>query len=74
MAVNLLQLQNNKWAKVIDITGGFGFIRRLENLGIRVGIRILKISGISGPVIVKVGQAQVAIGRGMASKIIVEEQ
>ena len=74
MEISLFQLKNNKQAKVVDVVGGFGLRQRLEGLGIKVGSRILKISDVSGPVVIKVKGAQLAIGRGMASKIIVEEE
>lgn len=49
-------------------------ISRLNALGIRPGQRITKVSStlMQGPVTIRVGNAQVAIGFGMASKIIVE--
>ncbi|MCD6227861.1 MAG: ferrous iron transport protein A [Candidatus Omnitrophica bacterium] len=72
METTLLQLESNRWSKVREVRGGMGFQKKLENLGIRVGVRILKVSQTPGPIIVKVGSSQFAIGRGMASKIIVE--
>ena len=49
-------------------------ISRLNALGIRPGQRITKVSStpMRGPVTIKIGNAQVAIGFGMANKIIVE--
>jgi ferrous iron transport protein A len=54
--------------------GGYGFIDRLHSLGIRPGRRVTKVSGMfmRGPVTLQVGRAQVAIGYGMAGKILVE--
>jgi len=48
--------------------------RRLEALGIRPGMKVTKISSMlfRGPVTLRVGNAQVAIGFGMANRIIVE--
>ncbi len=74
MAISLFQLGNNKSAEVLDVLGGFGLKKKLESLGIRVGVELLKVSQRTGPVIVKVGATQLAVGRGMASKIIVEEK
>lgn len=53
---------------------GHGFVDRLHSLGIRPGRRITKVSGMfmRGPVTLQVGRAQVAIGYGMAGKILVE--
>ena len=54
---------------------GAGFSgRRLEALGIRPGMKVTKISSMlfRGPVTLRMGNAQVAIGFGMANRIIVE--
>lgn len=74
MRVSLLKLQNNKSACVVAFHGGAGFSHKLERLGVRIGSRVMKVSHTSGPVIVKAGQTHLAIGRGMAAKIIVEEE
>ncbi len=70
----LLQLSNGVSAKVTEFLGGRGFVVRMESMGIRKGVMIKKISDASGPVVVSVGRFHLAIGRGMAAKIIVEEQ
>ena len=59
---------------VIQIQGGHGLINRLSALGIRPGQRVTKVSSMfmRGPVTIQLGNAQVAIGFGMANKIIVE--
>lgn len=59
---------------VFQIQGGHGLINRLNALGIRPGQKIIKTGStlMRGPVTIKVGTAQVAIGFGMADKIIVE--
>jgi ferrous iron transport protein A len=59
---------------VVRVLGGHGLIRRLDALGIRPGKKVTKISSVlfHGPVTLKVDSAQVAVGFGMARKIIVE--
>ena len=59
---------------VIQIQGGHGLVNRLNALGIRAGKRITKLSSMimRGPVTIQVDGAQVAIGFGMAHRIIVE--
>ncbi|MBN2463312.1 MAG: ferrous iron transport protein A [Dehalococcoidia bacterium] len=59
---------------VIQILGGRGLIRRLDALGIRPGRKVTKISSMffRGPVTFKSDHTQVAIGFGMANKILVE--
>ena len=49
--------------------------RRFSNMGIREGVVIRKITmyPFLGPIIVRVGNCEIAVGRGMASTIFVEE-
>ena len=71
---SLAQLSTGQSAKVIIIEGGRGLRQKLQNLGIREGAIVKKERGIFafGPIIVKAGSTQIALGRGMASKVIVE--
>jgi ferrous iron transport protein A len=70
----LTQLGENRIAVVKEIEGGYGVTSRLASLGIRPGKHITKVSSHfwHGPVTVRIGKAQVAIGHGMARKILVE--
>ncbi len=54
---------------------GRNWCRRFSNMGIREGVIIKKITmhPFFGPVIVRVGNCEIAVGRGMASTILVEE-
>jgi len=72
--VTLRQMQSGQSGKVVQIQGGFGLINRLSALGIRPGKRITKVSSMlmRGPVTIQLGNTQVALGFGMANKIIVE--
>jgi len=72
--LSLTQMGVGQSGVVAEIAGGFGARRRLEALGLRVGKKITKISGMfmRGPVTVQVGHTQVGIGFGMASKVMVE--
>jgi len=72
--IPLTHLRRGQSGRVIQIMGGFGIIRRLSALGIRPGKRIIKISAMfmRGPVTVRVGGTEIALGFGMASRIIVE--
>jgi ferrous iron transport protein A len=72
---SLADFESGKSAKIVSIEGGAGFLRRLSHLGIREGVVLRKVAGVSahGPIVVKVGTSEVALGRGMAHKIMVEE-
>jgi ferrous iron transport protein A len=71
----LIDLANGESAKIIEINGGKGMLAKLSSLGIIVGETITKVSSspLKGPVILQKGKTQVAIGYGMAKKIIVEK-
>ena len=59
---------------VTVVAGGFGLRRRLSAMCIIPGAHLKKISDsfLRGPVTVQIGNAQVALGFGMASKVLVE--
>jgi ferrous iron transport protein A len=71
---NLSDLRAGESGKIARIDGGHGIINRLAALDIRPGqqIRKLNSSFIRGPVTIEVNRAQIAIGFGMANRIIVE--
>ncbi len=72
--ITLVRMPIGQNGIVVQIQGGHGLINRLNSLGIRPGKRITKTSSMimRGPVTIQVDRAQVAIGFGMARRIIVE--
>lgn len=72
--VSLVEMRAGESGRIVEIEGGYGMIRKLETLGIRLGKEIRKLSGqlMRGPVMIQVGNTQVGIGFGMASRILVE--
>ena len=72
--LTLAEMKTGQTGTVVGVLGGHGLIRRLDALGIRPGKKVTKISSMlfHGPVTFKVDNAQVAVGFGMAKKIIVE--
>ena len=71
---SLARMRAGQTGKIVEIAGGGGIARRLDALGIRVGKEITKISGqwLRGPVLLRQGNTQAALGFGMASKVIVQ--
>ena len=59
---------------VVQVLGGWGMVRRLDAMGIRPGKKVTKVSSVlfRGPVTLRVDHSQVAIGFGMANRILVE--
>ena len=70
----LNQMKEGQHGRVVAIDGGRGVTNRLIALGIRPGKKITKVSAMfmGGPVTVQVDSTQIAIGFGMAKKVIVE--
>ena len=59
--------------KLVSIRGGAQIRRRLADLGLNTGMTVQVINGIvDGPLILSVKDSRLAIGRGMAEKIVVE--
>jgi len=72
--IPLTQMASGESGIVAEIHGGQGVERRLAALGLRTGEKITKISAqfLRGPVTAQTGRTQIAIGFGMANKIMVE--
>ena len=72
--LTLNQLGAGQTATVVQINGGRGLLTRLDAMGIRPGKKLTKVSSMlfKGPVTLRLNGAQIAIGFGMANKIVVE--
>jgi len=70
----LAEMKTGQTGTIVGVLGGHGLIRRLDALGIRPGKKVTKMSSalFQGPVTLRVNNTQVAVGFGMARKIIVE--
>ena len=76
MAIDLTRMRKGERGKIVDIQGGWGLLRKMETLGIKQGTEIVKVSSqlMRGPITIRIGNTQVAIGFGMARKIMVEHK
>jgi ferrous iron transport protein A len=72
--LTLAEMRTGQTGTVIGVLGGRGLIQRLDALGIRPGRKITKVSSalFRGPVMLRVNNGQVAVGFGMARKIVIE--
>ena len=72
----LSKMEKGKSGLIQEIYGGYGFVRRMESLNVRVGKRITKLSSVfrRGPITIRVDHTQLALGFGMASRIMIEVQ
>ena len=59
--------------RLVGIRGGWGIRRRLADMGLTPGEKVWVVqSGPSGPLLIAVRDSRLALGRGMAHKIMVE--
>lgn len=66
----LTQLRIGETAKIVAIEGGRGLKQKLFLRGLFEG-KVVRVISNHGPVTVEVDRSIVAIGRGMAQKIVV---
>ena len=62
-------------ASISSISGGRGMHHRLIGMGLKIGSRVTVMhssNGRGGPTLVAVGDTRLAIGHGMAERIMVE--
>jgi len=63
-----------KLVTVTEVRDGRGLQRRLADMGLTLGVQIRVINGqMSGPVLIDLRGSRVALGRGIAQKIVVKE-
>ncbi|MGD2279323.1 MAG: FeoA family protein [Candidatus Omnitrophota bacterium] len=70
----LTQMKPEETGVVKEILGGYNVQHRLGSMGLRPGKKVTMISSHfwCGPVTVLVDKSKMAIGHGMAQKIVVE--
>jgi Fe2+ transport system protein FeoA len=74
--ISLVQMKADSRGKVVEISGGSNLVSRLMNMSVFKGKEVTKLSyvGLRGPVVIKVGRSILALGHGVAAKIIVEAE
>lgn len=68
----LLMISPGKEVILVSLGAGLNFRRRLTDMGLAEGVRF-KVLHSQGQCIILVGKTRLAIGRGMAQKILVRE-
>jgi len=70
--IPLAILPENREAAVVEVNGGMGLTRRLSEIGFTPGAKVKVLhSSPPGPILVIVRGSRIALGRGVAMKIIV---
>lgn len=73
-SMQLLNVTPNAHAQIKKVLGGRNLKSKLTQLGLHVGdnVHVLRRAPFGGPVLVECNGREVALGRGVAEKIIVE--
>ena len=74
MKISLANMKPGQSGVLVEFLGGRGMVRRLDALGLRLCKKVRKVSAMlmQGPIVVEVDGFQIAIGYGMAARMIVE--
>ena len=72
--MTLTQVETGQTVKILRFKGGITLEHKLRQLGLFPGdqARVLRHAPLGGPILVEVDGRSVALGRGIASKVIVE--
>lgn len=73
--ISLAELAAGKKGEVFSFKGGKNLKKKLDSLGIRKGKQVKKVSDmvLKGPITIQIeNSSRIAIGRGMAEKIMVK--
>ncbi|MEM1563062.1 MAG: FeoA family protein [Candidatus Bathyarchaeia archaeon] len=70
----LTELAEGEKGIMVRALGGFGLIRRLAEMGLTPGVevKLLRKGSFGGPVEIEVRGVALALGRGVASKVLVK--
>jgi ferrous iron transport protein A len=68
----LIEMNKGQKGRVVAIRGGRGKILRLAEMGITPGEEVILLQKSLGPVIIKVKDTNLALGKGLAESILVE--
>lgn len=73
--ISLTEMKVGKCGTIYDFKEGKKLCKKLDSLGIRKGKKVKKISDVfmKGPITIQIeNSSRIAIGRGMAEKIMVK--
>lgn len=71
----LLQLKPGHQARITGFSGGRTLAAKLRQLGIAPGacVRVVRVAPLKGPVLIEIDGRAIALGRQIASQVIVAE-
>lgn len=60
-----------RYVRLIDITAGKQLAHRLAELGLTPGVQMMVVQDAGGPLLIAVRDSRIALGRGVAHKLLV---
>lgn len=73
MTTSLNFLKQNDCARITAIDGGCGVTKRLYELGLHKGALFKVVKNDFGPIILSLSGNKLALGRGLATSVLVEK-
>lgn len=73
MCIPLNSIGIGRYAEVNTVEGGELMGKKLMEMGVNKGAVIEVVRNDAGPLIIKVGESRLVLGRGMAQKVMVRE-
>jgi len=72
--LTLVKLKEGENAEITNICAGWMATKRLADLGLtpKTKIKVLRKTAIQGPIEIEVRGTRLALGRGLASKVLVK--
>lgn len=70
--IDLASLKPNEFGQIREIVGGGAIRKRMYELGLNKGAKIKMVKNDFGPVILDISGSKLALGRGIALKIMVQ--
>lgn len=71
-AVPLSMVQAGRTATIVGVCGGGGMVRRLADMGLIRGASLMVLNNAgAGPLLVRVGESRVMLGRGVTRAVMV---
>jgi len=74
--ISLVRLKANCKGKVAEILDGGNLQNKLANMGVHKGKEVTKLShiGLRCPIVIRAGRSILALGHGVANKVMVETE
>ena len=73
--IRLIELKNYEKARITAFNGGRNLTEKLRQYGLFIGdqVHIVRTAPFNGPILIESGGREIALGKGIARKIMVKK-